>query len=58
MDKEIIMSYADMLKELVAKKNEKQNKGKKKAEGNNEKSVAKDQVTSHKPAKKSAGRGR
>lgn len=58
MDKEIIMSYADMLKELVAKKNEKQNKGKKKAEGNNEKNIAKDQVTSHKPAKKSAGRGR
>lgn len=52
------MSYVDMLKELVAKKNEKQNKGKKKSEGNIEKNIAKDQVTSHKPAKKSAGRGR
>lgn len=52
------MSYADMLKELLAKKNEKQNKGKKKAEGSNDKSVIKDQVSSHKPAKKSAGRGR
>lgn len=58
MDKEIIMSYADMLKELLAKKNEKQNKGKKKAEGSNDKSIIKDQVSSHKPAKKSAGRGR
>jgi hypothetical protein len=47
-----------MLKELVAKKNEKQNKGKKKNELDTGKGQVKDQVTSHKPAKKSAGRGR
>ena len=58
MDKEIIMAYADLLKELLAKKNEKQGKGKKKAEVKADKDVMKDQVSSHKPAKKSAGRGR
>ena len=52
------MSYADMLKELLAKKNEKQNKGAKKNELDTGKGAVKDQVTSHKPAKKSAGRGR
>ena len=52
------MSYADMLKELVAKKNEKNNQGKKKNELDTGKGQVKDQVTSHKPAKKSAGRGR
>ena len=52
------MSYADMLKELVAKKNEKNNQGKKKTELDTGKGQVKDQVISHKPAKKSAGRGR
>lgn len=52
------MSYVDMLKELVAKKNEKQNKGKKKTDSGVDKNLSKDQVISHKPAKKSAGRGR
>jgi hypothetical protein len=52
------MSYADMLKELLAKKNEKQNKGTKKNDLDTSKGAIKDQVTSHKPAKKSAGRGR
>lgn len=52
------MSYADMLKELLAKKNEKNNQGKKKNDLDTNKNPIKDQVTSHKPAKKSAGRGR
>lgn len=52
------MSYADMLKELVAKKNKKNNQGKKKNELDTGKGQVKDQVTSHKPTKKSAGRGR
>ena len=52
------MSYADTLKALLAKKNEKQNKGTKKNELDTGKGAVKDQVTSHKPAKKSAGRGR
>ena len=52
------MSYADMLKDLLAKKNEKNNQGKKKNDLNTGKDQIKDQVTSHKPAKKSAGRGR
>jgi hypothetical protein len=52
------MSYADMLKDLLAKKNEKQNQGKKKNDLDTGKGAVKDQVTSHKPAKKSAGRGR
>ena len=52
------MSYADMLKELLAKKNEKNNQGKKKNELDTGKGAVKDQVASHKPGKKSAGRGR
>ena len=52
------MSYADMLKELLAKKNEKNNQGKKKNDLDTGKGAVKDQVASHKPAKKSAGRGR
>ena len=52
------MSYADMLKDLLAKKNEQQNQGKKKNELDIGKGKIKNQVTSHKPAKKSAGRGR
>ena len=52
------MSYADMLKELLLKKNEQQNIGKKKKGLDTGKGAVKDQVTSHKPAKKSAGRGR
>jgi len=52
------MSYADMLKELLAKKNEKNNQGKKKNDLDTGTGQVKDQVTSHKPAKKSAGRGR
>lgn len=51
------MSYADTLKALLAKKNEKQNQGTKKNELNTSTPI-KDQVTLHKPAKKSAGRGR
>jgi len=52
------MAYADTLKELLAKKNEQQNIGKKKKDLDTGKGVIKDQVISHKPAKKSAGRGR
>jgi hypothetical protein len=52
------MSYADTLKALLAKKNEKQNQGKKKNDLDTGKGAVKDQVSSHKPAKKSAGRGR
>ena len=52
------MGYADTLKALLAKKNEKQNKGTKKNDLDTSKGAIKDQVTSHKPAKKSAGRGR
>ena len=52
------MSYADMLKELVAKKNEKNNQGKKKNDLDPGKGPVKDQVSGKKPAKKSAGRGR
>ena len=52
------MSYENMLKELLAKKNEKNNQGKKKNELDTGKGAVKDQVTSHKPGKKSAGRGR
>jgi hypothetical protein len=52
------MGYADTLKALLAKKNEKQNKGTKKNDLDTGKGAVKDQVTSHKPAKKSAGRGR
>ena len=52
------MAYADTLKELLAKKNEQQNQGKKKNELDIGKGKIKNQVTSHKPAKKSAGRGR
>lgn len=52
------MSYADTLKALLAKKNEKQNQGKKKNDLDNPKGAVKDQVASNKPGKKSAGRGR
>jgi hypothetical protein len=52
------MAYVDKLKELLAKKNEQQNQGKKKNELDIGKGKVKDQVISHKPAKKSAGRGR
>jgi hypothetical protein len=52
------MSYADMLKELLAKKNEKNNQGKKKNSLDTGIGQVKDQVASHKPGKKSAGRGR
>lgn len=52
------MAYADTLKELLVKKNEQQNQGKKKNELDIGKGKIKNQVNSHKPAKKSAGRGR
>lgn len=52
------MSYADTLKDLLAKKNEQQNTGKKTKGNKKDKVAVKDQVTAHKPAKKSAGRGR
>ena len=52
------MSYADTLKALLAKKNEKQNQGKKKNDLDTGKGAVKDQVASNKPGKKSAGRGR
>lgn len=52
------MAYADTLKELLAKKNEQQNQGKKKNDLVVGKGKIKSQVSSHKPAKKSAGRGR
>jgi hypothetical protein len=52
------MSYADMLKELLVKKQKQQNQGQGKANTDKNKTQGKDQVTSHKPAKKSAGRGR
>ena len=52
------MSYADTLKALLAKKNEKQNQGKKKNDLDTSKGAVKDQVASNKPGKKSAERGR
>jgi len=52
------MGYADTLKALLAKKNEKNNQGKKKNDLNTSHATVKDQVVSHKPGKKSAGRGR
>ena len=51
------MSYADMLRDLVAKKNEQNNPNKTKSEVDTGKKV-KDQVSNHKPTKKSSGRGR
>ena len=52
------MAYADTLKALLAKKNEKNNQRAKRSDPNTSSSPIKDQVASHKPAKKSAGRGR
>lgn len=52
------MTYADKLKELLEKKNEQHYQGKNKNELNLGKGKFKNQVASHKPAKKSAGRGR
>jgi hypothetical protein len=52
------MGYADTLKALLAKKNEKNNQGTKRSDPNTPHATVKDQVASHKPGKKSAGRGR
>lgn len=51
------MAY-DVLKAALEKKKQQQDHGVKKSKADKGKSSAKDQVTSHKPAKKSAGRGR
>ena len=51
------MSY-DILKAALEKKKQKQGVGVKQSKVDKGTGHAKDQVTSHKPAKKSAGRGR
>ena len=51
------MSY-DILKAALEKKKQQQGHGVKKSKADKSQAHAKDQVTSHKPAKKSAGRGR
>lgn len=51
------MSY-DILKQALEKKKQAQGHGISSKGSNTVKSQGKDQVTSHKPAKKSAGRGR
>jgi hypothetical protein len=51
------MAY-DVLKAALEKKKQQQGAGVKKSKANKSNSTARDQVTSHKPAKKSAGRGR
>jgi len=51
-------AYSDMLKAALEKKKQQQGQGKKGNKINTDAGPAKDQVTSHKPAKKSAGRGR
>ena len=52
------MAYADTLKALLAKKNEKNNQGAKRSDPNTSHATVKDQVATHKPGNKSAGRGR
>ena len=51
------MAY-DVLKAALEKKKQQQGVGVKKSKADKGNGLAKDQVTSHKPAKKSAGRGR
>ena len=51
------MSY-DVLKAALAKKKEQNAPAKKSSKHDNKGAPVRDQVTSHKPAKKSAGRGR
>ena len=51
-------AYSDMLKAALEKKKQQQGQGKKGSKADTESGPVKDQVASHKPAKKSAGRGR
>ena len=48
----------DILKAALEKKKQQQGVGVKKSKADKSNNTARDQVTSHKPAKKSAGRGR
>jgi|LakMenE01Jun11ns_1017448.scaffolds.fasta_scaffold9915247_6 hypothetical protein len=51
-------AYSDMLKAALEKKKQQQGQGKKGSKADTDSGPVKDQVASHKPAKKSAGRGR
>lgn len=51
-------AYSDMLKAALEKKKQQQGQGSKNSKVTTDTGAVKDQVASHKPAKKSAGRGR